>query len=108
MILKTRNEIKSLLTPTEYSTLSEHEGSTISKLKTEFMKQINEDPDEEYKHVYFHQIFTNAFKRENRKNTFYKTLFVLTGSAFLISFNFLTPLTYYLLFMSIIFAAQFD
>jgi len=89
MILKTRNEIKSLLTPTEYSTLSEHEGSTISKLKTEFMKQINEDPDEEYKHVYFHQIFSEAFNKQNIKDTTTKTLIFLIATTSVISIIYL-------------------
>lgn len=89
MILKTRNEIKSLLTPTEYSTLSEHEGSTISKLKTEFMKQINEDPDEEYEHKYFHQIFSEAFNKQNIKDTTTKTLIFLIATTSAISLIYL-------------------
>lgn len=100
MILKTRKEVAVYLKTIDQT--------TISKLKKDFMKQIKENPDDEYEHKYFHQMFSDAFGKKNIKNTVYKSLFVLMATGCIISFILKTPLTYYLFFTSIIFAAQFD
>jgi hypothetical protein len=98
MILKPKDEVRSII--------AEIDQSTISVIKRDFIKQINEDPDEEYEHVYFHQSLTNRFKRGNRIYAIHQILFVLTASAFLISLQSLSIISYYLFITSIIFAVQ--
>ncbi|MDY4309952.1 hypothetical protein SOX05_08735 [Pseudomonas putida] len=99
MKLKSREQAKAGI-------ISLIDNRTISIREKEFLKQIKEDPIEEYNHTYFNEWIIKPFKRENIKSTIYKTLFVLAGSAFFISVILSTPLSYYLFFLSVIFAAQ--
>ncbi|QUG90753.1 hypothetical protein GR140_18995 [Pseudomonas putida] len=99
MKLKSRDQAKA-------GTISLIDNRTISIREKEFLKQIKEDPIEEYNHTYFNEWIIKPFKRENIKSTIYKTLFVFTGSAFFISVILSIPLSYYLFFLSVIFAAQ--
>lgn len=78
----------------------------ISKAEKDFIKKVEEDPYDEYEHVYINELLTSGFRKGKRRSTIYKILFFLTATAFVISLNLPTILSYWLLLTSAIFAAQ--
>lgn len=82
------------------------ESRIISKAGKDFIKQVEDDPDCEYEYIYINELLTRGFRKGKRRSTIYKILFFLTATAFVISLNFPTILSYWLLLTSAIFAAQ--